>query len=162
MESESLHEGVNLMPAALRAAGLDPALRTAGIAVADLGDLDIEIADHVRDRPRASSPTARSAPPRRRSARRSSTSTPPTSLSSSALLVASSWASRRAARAVPSRRPRLRRRPPDYYDTESAPVGALADMELGVLMDTALVLTAIVGEPPLVYDGRVGAGFRDL
>jgi arginase len=51
----------------------------------------------------------------------------------------------------------------DYYDGASAPIGALADMELGILTGHGpRALTAIVGEPPLVHatDAWV-LGYRD-
>jgi arginase len=166
MESESLHEGVNLMPAALRAAGLDPALRGAGIAVADLGDLDIEIADHVRDPASgilayreicAATETIRQAVPQL-------LDTPDIPLvvgGCCGILVG----------IVAALRERYHRvglafvdGHLDYYDAESAPVGALADMELGVLMGHGpRSLTAIAGEPPLVYAADAWVlGFRDL
>jgi arginase len=166
MESEALHEGVNLMPAALRAAGLDPTLRDAGIAVADLGDLAIDIEDHVRDPASgilayreicAATKTIREAVPQL-------LDTPDIPLvvgGCCGILVG----------IVAALRERYHRvglafvdGHLDYYDAESAPLGALADMGLGVLMGNGpRPLAAIAGEPPLVYAADAWVlGFRDL
>ena len=165
MESESLFEGVNLMPAALRAAGLDPTLRKAGIAVADLGDLDIAISDHVRDpatgilayrQVYAATDTIREGVPQL-------LDTPDIPLvvgGCCGILVG----------IVAALRERCDRvglafvdGHLDYYDGASSPAGALADMELAILTGRGpRSLTAIVGEPPLVHATDTWVlGYRD-
>jgi arginase len=154
------------MPAALREAGLDDALREVGVAVADLGDLDIHITDHARDPGTgilayrqicAATETIRQGVPQL-------LDTPdiPLVLGGCCGILVGIFAA-------------LRERYQrvglafvdghlDYYDGETSPVGALADMELAILSGRGpRPLTAIVGEPPLVHatDAWV-LGFRDL
>lgn len=165
MESESLLEGVNLMPAALRDAGLDAALRKVGVAVADLGELDIHITDHVRDPETgiiayrqvcAATETIREGIPQLLD----SPDIPLVVGGCCGILVGIFAALReryhRAGLAFVDGHL-------DYYDGESAPVGALADMELAILTGRGpRPLTAIVGEPPLVHASDAWVlGFRD-
>jgi arginase len=165
MESESLLEGVNLMPAALRDAGLDAALRDVGVAVADLGDLDIHIVDHIRDAATgilayrqvcAATETIREGVPQL--------------LDSADIPLVVGGCCGILVGIVAALRERYQRvglafvdGHLDYYDGDSSPVGALADMELAILTGRGpRSLTAIVGEPPLVHAGDAWVlGFRD-
>jgi len=165
MESESLLEGVNLMPAALRAAGLDATLRGAGVAVADLGDLDIAITDAARDRT-----TGIVAYGQVSEATEIIREGIPQLLDSPDIPVVVGGCCGILVGIFAALRERYRRvglafvdGHLDYYDGASAPVGALADMELAILTGRGpRALTAIVGEPPLVYatDAWV-LGYRD-
>ena len=165
MESESLLEGVNLMPAALRAAGLDPALRAAGVAVADLGDLDIAITEHVRD-PATGILAYRQVYAATDLIRRSV----PQLLDTPDIPLVVGGCCGILVGIVAALRERYSRvglafvdGHLDYYDGASAPVGALADMELSLLMGHGpRSLTAIVGEPPLAYATDTWVlGYRD-
>jgi arginase len=165
LESEALLEGVNLMPAALRAAGLDATLRRAGVAVADLGDLDIAITDTTRDPATgiiayrqvcAATETIRVGIPQLLD----SPDIPLVIGGCCGILVGIFAALRERYQRVGLA---FVDGHLDYYDGASAPVGALADMELGILTGHGpRPLTAIVGEPPLVHatDAWV-LGFRD-
>ncbi len=165
MESESLLEGVNLMPAALRAAGLDPTLRAAGVAVADLGELDIHITDHVRD-PATGIIAYRQVCDATETIRESI----PQLLDSPDIPLVVGGCCGILVGIFAALRERYQRvglafvdGHLDYYDGASAPVGALADMELGILTGHGpRALTAIAGEPPLVYatDAWI-LGYRD-
>jgi arginase len=165
MESESLLDGVNLMPAALRAAGLDPTLRAAGMVVDDLGDLDIAITEHVRD-PATGILAYRQVCAATDVIRRSV----PQLLDTPDIPLVVGGCCGILVGIVAALRERYHRvglafvdGHLDYYDGASAPVGALADMELSILMGHGpRSLTAIVGEPPLVHatDAWV-LGYRD-
>ena len=165
MESESLLDGVNLMPAALRAAGLDPTLRAAGIVVDDLGDLDIAITEHVRD-PATGILAYRQVCAATDVIRRSV----PRMLDTPDIPLVVGGCCGILVGIVAALRERYQRiglafvdGHLDYYDGASAPVGALADMELSILTGRGpRPLTAIVGEPPLVHatDAWV-LGYRD-
>lgn len=165
MESEALREGVNLMPGALRDAGLDRVLRDAGIAVADLGDLDIRITDASRDPATgiigyrqvcAATQVIREGVPQLLD----SPDIPLVVGGCCGILVGIFAALRerygRAGLAFVDGHL-------DYYDGFGAPVGALADMELAVLTGRGpRALTAIVGEPPLVHAADLWVlGYRD-
>ena len=165
MESESLLEGVNLMPAALRDAGLDAALRAVDIAVADLGDLDIHITDHVRD-PATGIIAYRQVCDATETIREGI----PQLLDSPDIPLVIGGCCGILVGIFAALRERYQRvglafvdGHLDYYDGASAPVGALADMELAILTGRGpRPLTAIVGEPPLVHatDAWI-LGFRD-
>jgi len=165
MESESLLEGVNLMPAALRDAGLDATLRQAGVAVADLGELDIRITDHVRD-PATGILAYRQVGEATETIRESI----PQLLDSPDIPLVVGGCCGILVGIFAALRERYRRvglafvdGHLDYYDGASAPLGALADMELAILTGRGpRALTAIVGEPPLVHatDAWI-LGFRD-
>jgi arginase len=165
MESESLLEGVNLMPAALRAAGLDAALRDVGVAVADLGELDIHITDHVRD-PATGILAYRQICEATDTIREGV----PQLLDSPDIPLVIGGCCGVLVGIFAALRERYQRvglafvdGHLDYYDGESSPVGALADMELAILTGHGpRSLTAIVGEPPLVHatDAWI-LGFRD-
>lgn len=165
MESESRLEGVNLMPAALRDAGLDAALRDVGVAVADFGELDIHITDHVRD-PATGILAYRQVCDATQTIRDSV----PQLLGSPDIPLVVGGCCGILVGIFAALRERYGRvglafvdGHLDYYDGESSPTGALADMELAILMGRGpRPLTAIVGEPPLVHatDAWV-LGFRD-
>jgi arginase len=165
MESESLLEGVNLMPAALREASLDAALRAVDIAVADLGDLDINITDHVRD-PATGIIAYRQVCDATETIRKGI----PQLLDSPDIPLVIGGCCGILVGIFAALRERYQRvglafvdGHLDYYDGASAPVGALADMELAILTGRGpRPLTAIVGEPPLVHatDAWI-LGFRD-
>ena len=165
MESESLLEGVNLMPAALRDAGLDAALREAGVAVADLGELDIHITEHVRD-----PDTGILAYHQIRTATETIREGIPQLLDSPDIPLVVGGCCGILVGIFAALRERYQRAGLafvdghlDYYDGESSPAGALADMELAILTGRGpRPLTAIVGEPPLVHatDAWI-LGFRD-
>ena len=165
MESESLLEGVNLMPAALRDAGLDAALRKVGIAVADLGELDIHITDHVRD-PATGIIAYRQVCDATETIREGI----PQLLDSPDIPLVIGGCCGILVGIFAALRERYQRvglafvdGHLDYYDGASAPVGALADMELAILTGRGpRSLTAIVGEPPLVHPTDAWIlGFRD-
>jgi arginase len=165
MESESLLEGVNLMPAALRDAGLDPALRKIGVAVADLGDLDIRITDHVRD-PATGIIAYRQVCDATEKIREGI----PQLLDSPDIPLVIGGCCGILVGIIAALRERYHRvglafvdGHLDYYDGASAPIGALADMELAILSGRGpRALTALVGEPPLVHATDTWVlGFRD-
>ncbi len=165
MESESLLEGVNLMPAALRDAGLDATLREAGVAVADLGELDIRITDHTRD-PSTGILAYRQICDATEQIREGI----PQLLDSPDIPLVIGGCCGILIGIFAALRERYQRvglafvdGHLDYYDGESSPVGALADMELAILTGRGpRALTAIVGEPPLVHATDTWVlGFRD-
>ncbi len=165
MDSEALPQGTDLMPQALRDAGLDAALRAAGVAVADLGDLDIRVTDASRDpvtgivgyrQVCAATEAIREGIPQLLD----SPDVPLVLGGCCGILVGIFAALRdrygRAGLAFVDGHL-------DFYDGATAPVGALADMELAVLTGRGpRALTAIAGEPPLVRAADLWVlGFRD-
>jgi arginase len=158
MESESLLEGVNLMPAALRAAGLDPTLRAAGVAVADMGDLDIHITDHVRD-PATGIIAYRQVCDATETIRENL----PQLLDSPDIPLVVGGCCGILVGIFAALRERYHRAGLAFVDGHLDYYDALADMELAILMGHGpRSLTAIVGEPPLVHATDTWVlGFRD-
>lgn len=165
LDSEALYAGPDLMPQALRDAGLDAALRQAGVAVADLGDLDIHISDATRDPATgivgyrqvcAATEAIREGIPQLLD----SPDVPLVLGGCCGILVGIFAALRdrygRAGLAFVDGHL-------DFYDSTSSPEGALTDMELAVLTGHGpRTLTAVAGEPPLLRPGDLWVlGFRD-
>jgi arginase len=165
LESESLLEGVNLMPAALRDAGLDPTLRAAGVAVADMGDLELPVTDHARDPITgilAYEQVCAATDLIRRSV--------PQLLDSPDIPLVVGGCCGILVGIFAALRERYHRAGLafldghlDYFDGTTAPAGALGYMELRVLTGRGpRPLTAIVGEPPLLHATDLWAlGFRN-
>ena len=165
LESGPRFRGARLMPAALRDAGLDDALRRAGVAVADLGDLEIHVGDHTRDAATgvlayrevcAATEKIREGVPQLLD----SPDTPLVIGGCCGILVGIVAALRERYRHVGLA---FVDGHLDFYDAENAPDGALADMTLAVLTRGSLrSLTTIVGGLPLVHPDDVWVlGFRD-